>query len=118
MFKKGDRVITAKGEIGVVADICTCDACKSRGFYEPQIKTLSGNYMITCTDSDQRDGFTSFYQIGDKVFGNLDITELLCDISMVENQIKEKQRELEQLQKQRTFVVNLIKLELVKGKKE
>lgn len=117
MFKVGDRVVTSKGEIGVVTDICTCDACKSRGFYEPQIKTLIGNYTITCTDSDKRDGFKSFYQIGDIVFGNIEGAELLCDIAMVKNQIKEKERELERLEKQLDFVNDLIKLDLIKGNK-
>ena len=95
MFKVGDRVITSKGEIGVITDICTCDGCTTRGFFEPIIETVVGNYTIMCTDSDARDGFKSFYQIGDQVYGNLDGEELLCDIAMIKNHIKEKQRERE-----------------------
>lgn len=34
-FKVGDKVVTVYGETGVIVDICTCDNCKERGFYEP-----------------------------------------------------------------------------------
>lgn len=114
MFKVGDKVITAKGEVGIIQEICSCDGCKERGFYEPQIKTLIGNDTIMCTDSDKRDNFKSFYSIGEEVYGNLDDTELICDIAKVKRQIKDKQTELEQLEKQYEFIGHLSKKELFK----
>ena len=71
-FKVGDQVITSTGEVGTVTSICTCDQCKNRGFYEPQVKTEIGNYTIYITDNDKRVNFRSFYRIGDRVFGNID----------------------------------------------
>lgn len=114
MFKVGDKVITAKGEVGVITDICTCDGCKERGFNEPQIETIIGNYTIMCTDSDKRDNFKSFYSIGGEVYGNLDYTELIVDMARTKRQIKDKQNELEQLEKQYEFLSRLSERELFK----
>lgn len=68
-FKVGDRVITDDGRTGTIEDICTCDRCKERGFYEPTVDF--GDYIDYVSISDKNDGFKSYYQIGDRVFGNL-----------------------------------------------
>lgn len=72
MFKVGDTVITDDGRVGTITDICTCDKCKERGFYEPKVTTECGIYDIWITDTDKNNGFISYYQIGDKIFGNVD----------------------------------------------
>lgn len=71
-FKVGDEVITDDGRVGTITDICTCEKCKERGFYEPRINTETGIYDIWITDTDKKNGFISYYKIGDRVFGNVD----------------------------------------------
>ena len=68
-FKVGDKVITDDGRIGTIVEICTCDRCKKRGFYEPSVDF--GDYTDYIMTSDKNDGFKSYYQIGDCVFGNI-----------------------------------------------
>ena len=69
-FKVGDKVITDDGRTGTITSICDCERCKSRGFYEPEVDF--GDYTDYIMMSDKEDGFKSYYQIGDRVFGNLD----------------------------------------------
>lgn len=69
-FKVGDKVIAADGRTGIIVEICTCDRCKERGFYEPEVDF--GDYTDYIMISDKEDGFRSYYSIGDRVFGNLD----------------------------------------------
>jgi hypothetical protein len=71
-FKVGDKVITDDGRTGTIRSICYCDRCKERGFYEPKVQMDVGVCQIWITDTDKENGFRSFYQIGDRVFGNVD----------------------------------------------
>ena len=71
-FKVGDKVITDDGRVGVIESICDCDRCKKRGFYEPRVKMTIGECQIYIIDTDKKNGFISFYKIGDQVFGNVD----------------------------------------------
>lgn len=96
-FKVGDQVITDDGRVGVIEDICDCDRCKKRGFYEPRVKMEIGTDRIWITDTDKENGFISFYQIGDQVFGNVDegaaerikerIAELRHELAEYESQL-------------------------------
>lgn len=96
-FKVGDQVITDDGRVGVIESICDCDRCKKRGFYEPSVKMTIGNDQIWITDTDKENGFISFYQIGDRVFGNIDegaaerikerIVELRHELAEYESQL-------------------------------
>ena len=72
-FKVGDKVITSDGRTGTIRSICYCDRCKERGFYEPKVEMDVGVDQIWITDTDKENGFMSFYQIGDRVFGNIDL---------------------------------------------
>ena len=69
-FKIGDKVITDDGRTGTITSICNCEYCKKRGFYEPEVDFC--DYTDYIMISDKEDGFKSYYQIGDRVFGNLD----------------------------------------------
>lgn len=107
-FKVGDEVITSTGEVGKITDICTCDRCKERGFYEPKVEVEIGNENIYITDNDKRVNFRSFYKIGDQVFGNIDEEDLLYDIKSTKEEIRKLQLELIELDGQLNMV-NILK---------
>lgn len=87
-FRVGDRVITADGRTGTITDICICDRCKERGFYEPTV--TFDNHREYISISDKNDGFKSYYSIGDRVFGNLDEKSVCKEL----DEITERQRQL------------------------
>ena len=93
-FKVGDEVLTSTGQVGRITDICTCDKCKERGFYEPKVEVEIGSGVIYITDNDKRVNFRSFYKIGDQVFGNIDEEDLLYDIESTKEQVKKLQLKL------------------------
>ena len=99
-FKVGDEAITSTGEVGTIISFCTCQFCKERGFYEPTVEVEIGNDPIYITDIDKRNGFSSFYKIGDKVFGNIDEDAVKDSIKSVKDQIKKLQHELIELEAQ------------------
>ena len=86
-FKVGDEVITSTGQVGVITDICTCERCKKRGFYEPTVETTTGDGTIYITDNDKRVNFANFYKIGDYVYGNIDEDSLSYEINYVRDEI-------------------------------
>ena len=65
-FKIGDEVITSTGEVGRIIDICICDLCKRRGFYEPRVEFIIGGARYI-SNNDKKDNFCSYYKIGDKI---------------------------------------------------
>ena len=97
-FKVGDVVITADGRVGIIESFCDCKFCKERGFYEPNIKMELGTSQIYITNIDKENEFANFYQIGEKVFGNI-------DKQCVFDAIKNKRQELQDVQQE------LLKLE-------
>ena len=104
-FKVGDKVITDDGRTGTIRSICYCDRCKERGFYEPKVQMDVGSDPIWITDTDKEDGFKSFYQIGDRVFGNL-------NEESVNRELEEISKRYDQLIKQKRITY------LLRAKKE
>lgn len=107
-FKVGDEVITSTGEVGRITDICTCNKCKERGFYEPTVEVEIGNWSIYITDNDKRNNFSSFYKIGDQVFGNIDEDAVKDSIKSVKEQVYKLRIELIELNLQ-LDVINVLK---------
>ena len=99
-FKVGDEVITSTGEVGKIISFCTCQFCKERGFYEPTVEVEIGNNPIYITDNDKRNNFSSFYKIGDRVFGNIDEDAVKDSIKSVKEQVYKLQIELIELNSQ------------------
>lgn len=68
-FNIGDFVENRDGRIGYISDICHCDECKKRGFFEPTIQYLDGtsdyisNYSVKYVSKDYK-------QIGTQKFDN------------------------------------------------
>lgn len=108
-FKVGDEVITSTGEVGIIEDICTCERCKKRGFYEPRVKTQYG-HDIYITDTDKNNGFVNFYKIGNHKFGNLDEEYVVDSIKNTRNRMAEEQQNLAKLMTQLRRVRRLKKL--------
>ncbi len=92
-FKVGDEVITDDGKVGKIIDICKCDKCKERGFYELEVEFDDGDTDYISI-SDKNDGFGSFYKIGSHVFGNLDDSYLLSRIAYLRGEMRELETRL------------------------
>lgn len=71
-FNIGDIVITTDGGVGEIVDICKCDACKTRGFYELiwVEENEPGQQWITLYDA--KNGFKDYHQIGKYIFNKLE----------------------------------------------
>ena len=69
-FAVGDKVVTIYGEVGHIIDICRCDRCLERGFYEPTWKIDDSGDVDWITINDAERGFDDFYQIGKYRFGH------------------------------------------------
>lgn len=107
-FHIGDEIITATGAVGKIIDICTCDRCAVRGFYEPKVDVNIGADVIWVTDNDKDNGFREFYKIGNRVFGNIDKDCVLENIEDTTKEINELQEELEQYKAQLNVVNKII----------
>ena len=92
-FKVGDQVITCDGRVGSIIDICTCDRCKERGFYEPEVEYNNGDTDYI-TIGNKNNEFKYYYKIGDRIFGNLDDKNLLSRMKTLKEEMQEVEARL------------------------
>ena len=93
-FEIGDEVITTRGEIGKIIDICKCEECTKRGFFEP-IWVKDGNeYQKYIDIYDAKDNFSRFYKIGKYRFNDFDKAEVLESIDICESELKQLRKQL------------------------
>ena len=118
-FKVGDIVITDDGKTGVIESLCTCSRCKSRGFYEPKV-AVDNDVPFYISHVDRDNGFTHFYRIGSRVFGNIDrnapsgIEEF---ISISKKTIRRLEADIENYKKQ-LEVIKMLEAEQEEQRKE
>ena len=100
-FNRGDKVITSDGRKGVITEICNCDLCRKRGFFEPKV-SFDNDLPIWITDTDFYNGFSEFYSIGEYYFGNID------DMAPLEERIRELDYELFEIRRRLASIRRLM----------
>jgi hypothetical protein len=93
-FEIGDKVITTEGEIGRIVNICRCDRCAERGFYEPIWRRDYDGWEDYITIADIEIGFTGFYQIGKYHFRDFDKEEVMREMAYYEEELKRLRNQL------------------------
>ena len=103
-FNVGDKVVTVLGEVGHIVDICKCDYCEMRGFFEPywvDDSTGQKNYIMI---ADAECEFSDYYQIGKYRFDNvLRKKAVMLDIEHCERELnayKKRLAVIEELEKE------------------
>lgn len=96
-FHIGDKVITTDGVVGEIADICRCENCEKRGFYEP-IWVRYGADRDYITKWEAEHGFPGFYAVGKYRFNNFDKSQILADIKKHELELKRLQGQLSDIE--------------------
>lgn len=86
-FKVGDRVITTRGEIGRINNICTCEKCKERGFFEPEWVNYTSEQHEWITNFEAENNFPGYYSIGEYKFGNEFEKDAVFDAIELHNKI-------------------------------
>lgn len=95
-FRVGDRVVTNDGRVGFISEICDCESCKKRGFYEPTV-TFEDRTTEYVMISDKNNGFKSYYQIGRHVYGNF-------NEESVDKELEELAEQYRKLTKQKAII--------------
>ena len=69
-FNIGDKVVTVYGEVGRIVDICKCEKCGERGFFEPTWTEDGADDKQYISVYMANYGFLDFRQIGKYLFNN------------------------------------------------
>lgn len=98
-FEIGDKVITIYGEVGRITEICTCESCKKRGFYELTWENEDSSDENYITIWDAVSGFDGYHQIGKYKFNRtFDKAAVLKTIKCYENILAQKKKQLKHIE--------------------
>lgn len=104
-FKVGDKVITTYGEVGHIVDICKCESCVERGFFEPVWVEETTGEKRYITNWEAENGFNEYYQIGEYTFNKL------FNRGLVIREIEDLEARLEKYEKMLSVIDELSKRE-------
>lgn len=93
-FNIGDDVITTEGIRGTIVDICDCQNCFDRGFFEPIWTVNNSDKSDYITFSQAVNGFLDFYKIGNYRFNDFDKASIYRDLAYYETEIKKLRNQL------------------------
>lgn len=102
-FNIGDKVITTEGEVGSIVDVCKCDKCAKRGFFEPIWVKDGDKYQSYITNFDAKNGFNSFYRIGKYRFNDFDKGEILRSMAYCHDELNRLRNQLKLIEEIETF---------------
>lgn len=91
-FQEGEEVIDTYGVKGIIVDVCKCEECEKRGFYEPIVKWENREELDWITCSEERQGFPFTHRIGNRIFTPF-------DRAGAENRLREYKEKIAELQK-------------------
>lgn len=94
-FNIGDVVITTEGETGKIVDICKCERCRDRGWYEPLWRNDDTGEEDYITDYQYESGFVRFYRIGKYRFGKFEMQAVCNKILDLKDQIAKLEKQLD-----------------------
>ena len=92
-FHIGDDVITTEGIRGKITNICTCQRCESRGFYEPFWTSKDNDYEHCIVKDIAEMNFSGFYKIGKYRFNDFDKGEVLQSMAYHEKELKQLKKQ-------------------------
>ena len=93
-FEIGDEVITTEGEVGKIVDVCNCERCAERGFFEPIWVKDGDKYQKYIDIYNAKNDFNSFYKIGKYRFSDFDKAEVLKSMAGYEAELKQLRKQL------------------------
>ena len=94
-FNIGDVVVTTEGETGMIVDICKCERCRDRGWYEPMWCNDDTGEIDYITNYQAESGFVGFHRIGKYNFGDFEKSRISDKILKLKDELESLEKRLE-----------------------